>query len=134
MSDYEPDLDDIESKAKAATLGPYRAGSVERYHVFTPHDATMGPERVLLRVNEHFGNHERDAEYLASLDPTTALALVAECRELRRLRAELLEWKKLASSIVAAEEAGDVQFRDCAWSSEWSAEFLRLARGAKEGT
>lgn len=42
--------------------------------------------------------------------------------------AELAAWKRLASSIVEAEEAGDVTFRECQWSSEWSAEFYRLAR------
>jgi hypothetical protein len=38
-------------------------------------------------------------------------------------------WKRLASSVVEAEETGDVTFRQCAWSSEWSGEFYRLARG-----
>lgn len=61
------DLDALELLAKA-TPAPWREGTVERFHVFAPntHPEAMGPERVLLRMNEHFP-HVDDARLIAAL-------------------------------------------------------------------
>jgi hypothetical protein len=72
-------------------------------------------------AGEDFGP-ELFAQAIADLEQATEARVRAE---------ELAPWKRLASSIVEAEEAGDVVFRQCAWSSDWSAEFYRLARALK---
>jgi hypothetical protein len=49
----------------AATRGPWRHGTFERYHVFVPHGDGYGPERVLLRMNTFFP-HEADAALIVA--------------------------------------------------------------------
>jgi uncharacterized protein YktA (UPF0223 family) len=77
-------------------------------------------------LSQQFGNWTEDISLVAQ-----ALADLEQATEARVRAEELAPWKRLASSIVEAEEAGDVVFRQCAWSSEWSAEFYRLARALK---
>lgn len=74
-------LDDLEAKARAATPGPWREGSVDRDCVFCPatHPERMSHERVLLRMNGHFP-HEADAAFIAAANPATALALIEAVR------------------------------------------------------
>jgi hypothetical protein len=65
-------------RAEAATAGPWRVGSVETYHVFVPCSTCIGPERVLLRFNEHFP-HGADAAFIAKArtDVPRLLATIA---------------------------------------------------------
>lgn len=74
-------------RAEAATAGPWRAGSVERDAVFIPWPQGMGPERVLLRMNEHYP-HDADAAFIAHArtDVPRLLATVAtRDEEIRRI-------------------------------------------------
>lgn len=51
------DLDTLAARLAAMTPGPWRVGSVERWHIIVPYpESIAGPcgERVLLRANEHF--------------------------------------------------------------------------------
>ena len=54
----------IRARAEAATPGPWRVGSVETWHVYVPCSTCIGPERVLLRFNEHFP-HGAEAAFIA---------------------------------------------------------------------
>lgn len=85
------DFAELERRARAATQGLWRQGSVEKYNVFVPctGDECMGNERVLLRMNTHFpykAEYEADAAYIEAARPSIVLALIAE---LRRLRSEV---------------------------------------------
>lgn len=60
------------------TPGPWRAGTHETWHVFAPHNDGFGPERVLLRMNEHFP-YTNDARLIvAAVNALPALLDVAE--------------------------------------------------------
>ena len=65
-------------RAEVATAGPWRVGSVETWHVFVPCSTCIGPERVLLRFNEHF-LHGADAAFIAKArtDVPRLLATIA---------------------------------------------------------
>jgi hypothetical protein len=83
----EAELDELDDHAAAAgreSGSEWRAGSVERFHVFTTTGATMGPDRVLLRMNEHFA-HTKTADFIAAASPGVVRRLVAE---VRRVKAE----------------------------------------------
>jgi len=84
------DLDDLEAKARAATPGWRRQGTVEKHHVFIQHDHGIAPElgRVLLRMNEHFP-YEADAAFVAACSPDVVLALVERVRRAEARIAEL---------------------------------------------
>lgn len=78
------ELDALERLCEAATPARWRAGAVEKHHVFARHDeglAGLGGERVLLRMNEHFP-HEADAAFIAAAREAVP-ALIAEVRHLR---------------------------------------------------
>lgn len=51
----------------AATPAPWREGAVERENVFCAHGATIGPERVLARMNREFPGFKRDAALIAAM-------------------------------------------------------------------
>jgi hypothetical protein len=110
--------DDLYAKAKAASPGPWRNGTQERWHVFVPNNQplAMGPERVLLRMNEHFP-FEADAAYIAAASPDVVMRLIEERERFRELcsrslvHVEMSEWPDrvrlpLVSRIKAAL-AGD---------------------------
>lgn len=79
-SPSELDLDELETRARKATRGPWRAGVTESEHaVWTYDDGALGRERLLLRMNEHFENTD-DRVYLASVPPEIVLELVARAR------------------------------------------------------
>lgn len=59
------ELQACRERVEKATPGPWRVGSVETYHVFVPCSTCIGPERVLLRFNEHFP-HGDDAAFIAA--------------------------------------------------------------------
>ena len=67
----------LRALADAATPGPWRAGTHERENVFCAYGATMGPERVLLRMNREFPGFKRDAAFIAAANPAVVLALIA---------------------------------------------------------
>lgn len=51
-SDLTPaELTDLRRLLEAATPGPWRQGRMEPWHIFTPHGASIGPDRVVLRMN-----------------------------------------------------------------------------------
>ena len=75
-------------RAEAATPGPWRVGSVETYHVFVPCSTCMGPERVLLRMNEGF-DYGADAAFIASArEDVPRLLATVDHAEARAERAE----------------------------------------------
>lgn len=90
MTDIPDLIARVRELDKAATKGPWRVGRAETFHVFCPstHADAMGPERVLLRMNEHFP-HETDAALIAYYRDA-APALADECQ---RLRGELAVWR-----------------------------------------
>lgn len=45
------ELSELRRLLEAATPGPWRQGNMEPWHIFTPHGASIGPDRVLLRMN-----------------------------------------------------------------------------------
>lgn len=112
---------------KRATPGPWRQGNVETYHVFCPYADALAPElgRVLLRMNTHF-EHEADTAFIAAArtrEPLLAKALLAERKEMERLRAEVaairpvflraIEWRedldafKRQKALIKAVDAAD---------------------------
>ena len=56
----------LRTQVDAMTPAPWRPGSVETFHVFCADGATLGPDRVLLRMNVHF-THAADATGIAAL-------------------------------------------------------------------
>jgi hypothetical protein len=76
-------ISELETLAAAASPGPWRAGAVDTFHVFIPNRApgALGPERVLLRMNEHFP-FEADAAFIAAAREAVP-ALIARVRTLR---------------------------------------------------
>lgn len=77
------DLDTLEATANAATPGPWIAGCP---HPFTPGAQVKlyGPNWTPIRIEESSGRYvrpTRDAAYIATFDPPTALALIARVRE-----------------------------------------------------
>ena len=70
--------------AEAATEGPWRAGAVDTWHVFAPNRGpdAMGPERVLLRMNEHFP-YMADAAHIAHAHPGRVRAWLGAVARLR---------------------------------------------------
>lgn len=75
--------------AEAATEGPWRAGAVDTWHVFAPNRGpdAMGPERVLLRMNEHFP-YMADAAHIAHAHPGRVRAWLGAVARLRERAAE----------------------------------------------
>lgn len=91
----EPDLDNIESKAKAARPGPY---AVERREIdcgYFDYIVHSGKGDVAWCREELDRKAKANAAYLAALDPATVLALVAEARAYRALKAE---WERPATT------------------------------------
>ena len=98
--------------ADAATPGPWREGSVETERVFVENrlpDA-LGTERVLLRMNVHFGGCATDALFIAIareavpelLDEVAILGRKAEHRaeECRSLRSDVATRDERISDLV----------------------------------
>jgi molybdopterin-guanine dinucleotide biosynthesis protein A len=77
--------DDLRAIIAAMSARPWRQGRVEKHHVFVPCAECLGPERVLLRMNEYFP-HEDDAAAIAAL-ANHAEALVGLVRAAERLKA-----------------------------------------------
>lgn len=76
------ELSAIEARAHAATPGPWRHGTLEKYHVFCTGTGWAVPdERVLLRMNHHF-SPDMDARFIAHAR-TDVPALCAELRTTR---------------------------------------------------
>ncbi len=75
--------DELRALVAAMSARPWRQGRVEKHHVFVPCAECLGPERVLLRMNEHFP-HEADAAAIAALanHADAFVDLVAACEEL----------------------------------------------------
>lgn len=104
------DLDAIEARARAATLGPWQVGGVREslgvgyYKRAQAH--TVGPDgdpvALALYKPEHHAQHWADAQYLATMDPPTTLALVAE---MRRLKAERDAMREALVPFAAFEPA-----------------------------
>lgn len=93
------DVAGLRALLAGATPGPWRHGSVERYHVFVPCADCMGPERVILRMNEHFP-HEADAALIvAAVNALPALLAAAEERD-----AAAEERDALKARVAAADE------------------------------
>jgi len=63
MSDV--DAKGLREMLARATARPWRVGYVEKHHVFVRCQDCFGPERVLLRMNEHFP-HDADAELIVA--------------------------------------------------------------------
>lgn len=63
------EIEELRRLDREATQGEWRPGTVERDAIFVEatHQERMGPERVLLRMNHHFGGHERDAALIAAM-------------------------------------------------------------------
>ena len=80
-------LDNLESKAKAATPGPWKSAYVKG-HAF---------DQVFVEVNggeflcDVYGKTSVDAAYIASANPATMLALIAHIRELKAENVALRE-------------------------------------------
>lgn len=100
-------LDDLEALHAKATVGPWRHGAVEKYHVFTW--LPEGHERVLCRMNEHFP-HEDDARAIAAAHNALPALL------------------KVARASIALRESG-MQFDDAHSKAEadWMAALDELA-------
>jgi hypothetical protein len=77
--------DELRALVAAMSAGPWRQGRVEKHHVFVPCADCLGPERVLLRMNEHFP-HEADCAAIAAL-ANHADAFVDLVRASERLKA-----------------------------------------------
>ncbi len=77
--------DELRALVAAMSARPWRQGRVEKHHVFVPCADCLGPERVLLRMNEHF-SHEADSAAIAALaNHADALVdLEAACEALDR--------------------------------------------------
>lgn len=99
------ELSAIEARAHAATPGPWRHGTLEKYHVFCTGTGWAVPdERVLLRMNHHF-SPDMDARFIAHAR-TDVPALCAELRTTRErlATAEALLRKWLYSDPVLDTE------------------------------
>lgn len=116
MTTPVPNLDDIESKAKAALAfqpeppsDGWPGGEPETAPEW---DATSGwieegGHAAFGRQHEYSDDQESDgadvdAAYIKALDPTTVLALVAECRELRELQTvrHIDEWHEDFGAVL----------------------------------
>lgn len=85
-----PDLDHLRALAQAATPGPW----------FVDYAGDVGAKRAIIAdvLRERYGNNalgfgedHATAEYVAALDPSTALALVDEITRLRSAIAEVAD-------------------------------------------
>ena len=81
---------ELESLASKATLGPWRATEEHESEVFQGYMVCSDPLQMFacLGVSNQDG---RDADYIATANPATILALLAERKELVRDR-ERLNW------------------------------------------
>ncbi len=90
--------DELRAVFAAMSARPWRQGRVEKHHVFVLCADGFGPERVLLRMNEHFP-HEADAAAIAALanhaDPLVDLVVAVE------------RWHAAWSSRIADDRVGE---------------------------
>jgi hypothetical protein len=102
----DDDLDRIEAAARAATPGPWHVehdelGWVNRIYHCEPDDWDPSGQLSTTLVETDSGVYPprvNDATHIATADPPTVLALVAEVRELRAQR------QALATALGSAEE------------------------------
>ena len=76
------------------TPAPWRAGNVDLDCIFVEatHADRMGPERVLLRMNQHFNGYDLDAQFIAATRNTLpALLDDADRAEEFEARVKVLE-------------------------------------------
>lgn len=126
MSDL--DLAELERLEADATPGPWRAGYVEREHVFCAVGASMAHERVLLRLNTHFPRNNTDSELIAALR-NAAPQLIADAKRLR----DIVEALEFLDVYCRVDLVGQARHLPCA-----PANVIALARElgwspAKEG-
>ncbi len=102
--------DELRELVAAMSARPWRQGRVEKHHVFVPCETCLGPERVLLRMNEHFP-HEADAAAIAALaNHADALVdLVAACEALDREWAGLGVYTAIAKVRAALRRVHEVE-------------------------
>jgi hypothetical protein len=100
------DIDKLEALARAATPGPWREGQVEVWNVFVPGHGSLGPERVLLRMNQHFEKFRDDATFIAAANPDVVLDLLAEHRRLQRISGAAAALRALLASGTPLSGAG----------------------------
>ncbi len=91
MTADRPDLDHLDTLARAATDGPWD-GHTHSLDMGGRHGTRIAGPRSL-GPGAHVVDGKMlsaDAEFIAATDPTTVLALIAELRDLRRWKAEAL--------------------------------------------
>lgn len=88
----EEELARLEALEARVTPTPWRAGNVELDGIFVAatHADRMGPERVLLRMNQHFNGYDLDAQFIAAMRNALP-ALLASARAVQRVEAVLAE-------------------------------------------
>jgi hypothetical protein len=83
---------DLRKLAEAATPGPWREGTVEKWNVFCEQGADLSHERVLLRMNSHFKGYAADAAFIAAANPTAVLALLDRIAAFEKLERAARNW------------------------------------------
>jgi hypothetical protein len=113
-------IKELERLAKAATPGPWRAGTHERENIFCASGATIGPERVMLRMNQGFPNYTHDAAFIAAANPQTVLALAAAARSHLELTSALAYIHALGRSACGSDAMTPERILDWARERRWS--------------